>query len=511
MQDADVKALAWAVRRELDICLADLSNSSEPEGSGPHLEQVSVRHKLHHAGAQSHLDQLLALMTVVWLQVAEVSGPDGYAYLIGKLLASWSEGGGKQEALNKTLHLILASVLSQQSCRFAVVEGFKQSKLPANQLTQLVTATALKPEQQLALALTLCTSDQAPWSQTGLTFSPRECDHQCGAVSNMQRIFLARAPCPDCLLANATCKVCYYAGISLLSELLTSAQANEVSLSPEQLHLAYTCIKAEALPVSLSDQQLRHLLATVSSSQRSSNSTLLPFADPSANLSFLVEARKLPCVPINPATLGPQQSQADGSTAATSAPSQQLPVEQLKALAKTPVPAFNVKAILKELSALDMGGLAEALREAQPACSHNASTLASILKAFPSAAPPEIAGVFSLVACSSGAAARSAESENDPKKAWDIAALAKALRTTYSSTTWTQVLSNCDNPAFLVPDEEGFRAVHQLWTGVSDGAPFPIDVFIQEPWHNLKGQLSFLQHALTQVGFFPKVYPESMD
>lgn len=289
-------------------------------------------------------------------------------------------------------------------------------------------------------------------------------------------------------------------GISLLSQLLTAAQASEVSLSPEQLHLAYTCIKAEDLPVSLSDQQLRHLLATANSSQRSSNSTLLPFSDPSTTLSFLVEARKLPCVPVNPATLAPQQTQADGSSATAVAPSQQLPVEQLKSLAKTPVPAFNVKAILKELSMLDMGGLADALREAQPVCSHNPSTLSNILKAFPSATPAELAAVFSLVACTAGAAARCAESENDPKKGWDTAVLAKALCTTYSSTSWPQVIASCDNPAFMVPDEEGFRALHQLWSGVSDGAPLPIDLFIQEPWHNLKGQLSFLQHAIAQVG-----------
>lgn len=43
MQDADVQALAWAVRRELDICLADLSNTTDGEGLGPTLEQVRVR------------------------------------------------------------------------------------------------------------------------------------------------------------------------------------------------------------------------------------------------------------------------------------------------------------------------------------------------------------------------------------------------------------------------------------------------------------------------------------
>lgn len=48
MQDADVKALAWAVRRELDICLTDLSNTSDTEGWGPHLEQVLVRHMFPH-------------------------------------------------------------------------------------------------------------------------------------------------------------------------------------------------------------------------------------------------------------------------------------------------------------------------------------------------------------------------------------------------------------------------------------------------------------------------------
>lgn len=48
MQDADVKALAWAVRRELDICLTDLSNTSDTEGWGPHLEQVRVRLLLPH-------------------------------------------------------------------------------------------------------------------------------------------------------------------------------------------------------------------------------------------------------------------------------------------------------------------------------------------------------------------------------------------------------------------------------------------------------------------------------
>lgn len=291
------------------------------------------------------------------------------------------------------------------------------------------------------------------------------------------------------------------AGVSLLSQLLTSAEANELSFSPDQLHLAYACIKAEQLPVSLSDQQIRHLLASASASQRSPSSTLLPFSDPSGNLSSVVQAKNLSCVPVNPANLAPQQAPTDGTATASSVPPQQLPAEQLKALAKTPVPALNVKAIFKELSTLDMGGLADALREAQPACSHNAATLANIFKAFPSATPAEIAAVFSLVTCTAGSASQSATSENDPKKAWDTATLAKALRSAYSSTTWSQVIASCDNASFLVPDEEGFMAFHQLWKGVSDGAAIPIDMFIQDPWHNLKGQISFLQQAIAQVGF----------
>lgn len=288
-------------------------------------------------------------------------------------------------------------------------------------------------------------------------------------------------------------------GLDLLSQILTSAVAGDVSISPEQLHTAYSHIRAQDLPVHLTDQQLRHLLATANSSQRSLSSTLLPFSNPTASLSAVVEARKLPCVPLNPAALTPQQSPADGSSSPSTTPSQQLPADQLKAIAKTPIPAFNVKSILKELSSLDMGGLSDALREAQPACSHNPSTLANIFKAFPSATPAELAGVFTLVACTAGSAARAAESDSDPKKAWDVAALAKAIRTTYSSTSWTQVMACCDNAAFSVPDEEGFVALQQLWVGVSDGTPFPIDMFIQEPWHNIKGQLTFLQHAITQV------------
>lgn len=168
MQDADVKALAWAVRRELDICLAELSKSSETEGWGPQLEQVRVRHRCRKCFIQHPPHTFYLYINSPVLQIAEVSGPDGFAYLIGKLLATWSEGLDSPEAFNHAILHVLSTVLSQHSLKLALVEGLKQSSLQTSQLEQLVAETALKPEQQLSFALTLCTSRQAPWKKTGV-------------------------------------------------------------------------------------------------------------------------------------------------------------------------------------------------------------------------------------------------------------------------------------------------------------------------------------------------------
>lgn len=103
-----------------------------------------------------------------FVQVAEVSGPDGYAYLIGKLLATWSDGGQHPEPLSKVIHQVLSTSLSQNNLKLAVVEGFSQSSLPVGKLPELVSAAAVKTDHQLTLALTLCTGGQGSWSQAGM-------------------------------------------------------------------------------------------------------------------------------------------------------------------------------------------------------------------------------------------------------------------------------------------------------------------------------------------------------
>jgi hypothetical protein len=77
--------------------------------------------------------------------------------------------------------------------------------------------------------------------------------------------------------------------------------------------------------------------------------------------------------------------------------------------------------------------------------------------------------------------------------------LGEKLSQKYHSIQWQAVMAACDVETFLVPDQEGWKAIKEFWTAVGDAMPFPITPFISHRWRNLKGQLSFLLFAITEV------------
>lgn len=268
---------------------------------------------------------------------------------------------------------------------------------------------------------------------------------------------------------------------------MTSICDGQVSVSPALVHEAYALIRADNIRVQVSGSQLRAALAKAKELEASPESVLIPFSDASNSLSARVAAQQLSCVPT-----GPEQ-------AAQVQLWQPQPLDSFRDLVNAPHTKLDPKAILARLSQLDMATLAEALREAGPQCTHDAALINSLLSGFPAPSEVELAHVVALLASNSDAAAARAIAEGDDSLQWDTSKLAEKLSSKYSNMQWQAVLAACDVETFLVPDQEGWKAIKDFWAAVGDAMSFPIAPFISHAWRNLKGQLSFLLFAITEV------------
>jgi hypothetical protein len=169
-----------------------------------------------------------------------------------------------------------------------------------------------------------------------------------------------------------------------------------VTLAPAILHAAYTNVHANRLNVSVSEDDLRKLLSSAYLTLPSPTSSLQPFADPATNPSALVEARKISCVPRDPEAYATSDTDID-------VPKElQENCEVLRGLGAAVAHQYDIGPLLATILDLDMASLADALREAGPACTSNAQILAAILNAFPSAGIGELASVFAMLASTAG-------------------------------------------------------------------------------------------------------------
>lgn len=261
-----------------------------------------------------------------------------------------------------------------------------------------------------------------------------------------------------------------------------------MSVSPALVHEAYAFVRAENVRVQVSGSQLRAALAKAQAVDKSPESVLVPFSDASNCLSARVTAQKLSCVPTGPEQQAAQQQIWEPQ-----------PLDSFRALVNAPLTKLDPKEILTRLSQLDMATLAETLREAGPQCTHDPVLLASALAGFPAPSEAELAHVVALLASNSDVSAARASAEGDESLHWDTSKLADTFRSKYHGTHWQAVMAACDVETFLVPDQEGWKAIKDFWASVGDAMSFPIAAFVSHPWLHLKGQLSFLLFAITEV------------
>jgi hypothetical protein len=64
---------------------------------------------------------------------------------------------------------------------------------------------------------------------------------------------------------------------------------------------------------------------------------------------------------------------------------------------------------------------------------------------------------------------------------------------------WISVFAALDGDDFYVPDDLGFEALLALWAMLVARAPFPIELFVNSVWRNVRGQVSFLRYAVWTV------------
>lgn len=113
----------------------------------------------------------------MFLKVAAVSGPDGFSYLLGKLVSAFATDQGRHEAaasasLNEALGRTLKHCIATPSLKLAVTEGLCQASSQDLSLQHLANCTDLTSEQQLSLALNACSSASSFWKQQGTLFLP---------------------------------------------------------------------------------------------------------------------------------------------------------------------------------------------------------------------------------------------------------------------------------------------------------------------------------------------------
>ncbi|CAH2039394.1 unnamed protein product [Thlaspi arvense] len=80
-------------------------------------------------------------------------------------------------------------------------------------------------------------------------------------------------------------------------------------------------------------------------------------------------------------------------------------------------------------------------------------------------------------------------------KSWNVDILIETIKQLAPGTSWRKVIENLDHDGFDIPNMESFSFFMRLYKTACK-EPFPLDVVCGSVWINMKGQLSFLKHAI---------------